>query len=38
MRHFDWFNHGGIYRDIELIRLPAHYLKHAVGSSGAPPW
>lgn len=30
MRHFDWFNHGGIYRDIELIRLPAHYLKHAV--------
>jgi len=30
MRHFDWFNHGGIYRDIELIYLPAHYLKHAV--------
>jgi beta-glucuronidase len=30
MRHFDWFNHGGIYRDIELIHLPAHYLKHAV--------
>jgi len=29
MRHFDWFNHGGIYRDIDLIQLPQHYLKHA---------
>ena len=23
MRHFDWFNHGGIYREVDLLRLPA---------------
>ncbi len=23
----DWFNYGGIYRDIELIRLPGVYIK-----------
>lgn len=23
----DWFNYGGIYRDIELIRLPENYIK-----------
>lgn len=23
----DWFNYGGIYRDIELIRLPKIYIK-----------
>ena len=23
----DWFNYGGIYRDIELIRVPATYIK-----------
>ena len=23
----DWFNYGGIYRDIELIRLPKTYIK-----------
>lgn len=23
----DWFNYGGIYRDIELIRLPETYIK-----------
>jgi len=28
----DWFNYGGIYRDIELIRLPELYIKNfAVG-------
>ena len=23
----DWFNYGGIYRDIELFRVPADYIK-----------
>jgi len=23
----DWFNYGGIYRDVELIRLPETYIK-----------
>ncbi|MCQ2520341.1 MAG: glycoside hydrolase family 2 [Lachnospiraceae bacterium] len=23
----DWFNYGGLYRDIELIRLPENYIK-----------
>jgi beta-glucuronidase len=23
----DWFNYGGIYRDVELIRLPKAYIK-----------
>ncbi|OGO80283.1 MAG: glycosyl hydrolase family 2 [Clostridiales bacterium GWC2_40_7] len=26
-RNFDWFNYGGIYRDIELIRLPGTFIK-----------
>ena len=24
---FDWFNYGGIYRDVELIRLPETFIK-----------
>lgn len=24
----DWFNYGGVYRDIELIRLPSVYIKN----------
>ena len=24
----DWFNYGGVYRDIELFRLPARYIRH----------
>lgn len=24
----DWFNYGGVYRDIELIRLPKNYIKN----------
>lgn len=27
MDNTDWFNYGGVYRDIELIRLPATYIK-----------
>ena len=23
----DWFNYGGVYRDIDLIRVPANYIK-----------
>lgn len=27
MDNTDWFNYGGIYRDIELVRLPKNYIK-----------
>jgi beta-glucuronidase len=27
MRNTDWFNYGGIYRDIELFRTPAEFIK-----------
>ncbi len=27
MRNTDWFNYGGIYRDVSLFRLPNEYLK-----------
>ena len=27
MRHTDWFNYGGVFRDVELIRLPEVYIK-----------
>lgn len=26
--NIDWFNYGGIYRDIELIRVPQNHIKH----------
>ncbi len=25
----DWFNYGGIYRDVELIRMPENFIKDA---------
>ena len=27
MENTDWFNYGGIYRDIYLVRLPQYYIK-----------
>jgi beta-glucuronidase len=27
MSHFDWFNYGGLYREVELIRLPATFVR-----------
>jgi beta-glucuronidase len=30
MNHFDWFNHGGLYRGVELLRLPAVFIRQAV--------
>jgi beta-glucuronidase len=27
MHHFDWFNHGGMYREITLIPLPAVFIR-----------
>ena len=27
MENTDWFNYGGIYRDVYLVRLPANYIK-----------
>ncbi len=29
MNHFDWFNHGGIYREVQLLRLPQIYIRDA---------
>ncbi len=25
MKNTDWFNYGGIYRDVELIRVPEDF-------------
>ncbi len=30
MRHFDWFNYGGIYREIALYQLPQIFFRQAV--------
>ena len=27
MHHFDWFNHGGLYREISLVPLPAVFIR-----------
>jgi len=27
MHHFDWFNHGGLYREVELLPLPAVFIR-----------
>ncbi|GAK59864.1 beta-glucuronidase [Candidatus Vecturithrix granuli] len=27
MRNTDWFNYGGIYRDVELLRVPKDFIK-----------
>jgi beta-glucuronidase len=27
MHHFDWFNHGGLYREIALLPLPAVFIR-----------
>lgn len=27
MHHFDWFNHGGIYREVSILRLPAVFMR-----------
>ena len=29
MNHFDWFNYGGLYREMGLLRLPAVYIAQA---------
>ena len=29
MQHFDWFNHGGIYREVALLHLPAVFIRDA---------
>jgi beta-glucuronidase len=29
MRHVDWFNHGGIYREVCLLRLPSLHIRSA---------
>lgn len=30
MNHFDWFNHGGLYREVELLHLPSVFIRDAV--------
>jgi beta-glucuronidase len=27
MHHVDWFNHGGLYREVELLHLPAVFIR-----------
>ena len=27
MRHCDWFNYGGVFREVDLIRLPRTFIK-----------
>ena len=27
MRHCDWFNYGGVFREVELFRLPSIFIK-----------
>ncbi len=27
MRHCDWFNYGGVFREVELLRLPGVFIK-----------
>ncbi len=29
MRHIDWFNHGGIHRDVEILSLPQVFIADA---------
>ncbi len=29
MRHIDWFNHGGIHRDVDLLALPRVFIADA---------
>ncbi|WP_199777458.1 glycoside hydrolase family 2 TIM barrel-domain containing protein [Bosea sp. FBZP-16] len=29
MQHIDWFNYGGLYREISLMRLPAVFIREA---------
>jgi beta-glucuronidase len=29
MNHFDWFNQGGLYREVSLLDLPGTFIRHA---------
>ncbi|MBM3521626.1 MAG: glycoside hydrolase family 2 [Alphaproteobacteria bacterium] len=29
MHHFDWFNYGGLYREVGLLRLPPVFIRRA---------
>lgn len=36
MHHFDWFNYGGLYREVSLMRLPARFIAQvAVSLNGS---
>jgi beta-glucuronidase len=30
MHHFDWFNHGGLFREVDLVPLPAVFMREAI--------
>jgi beta-glucuronidase len=32
MHHFDWFNYGGLYREVSLLRLPAAHIRRATAA------
>lgn len=32
MHHVDWFNHGGLFREVSLLRLPAVHIRRATAA------
>ena len=32
MHHFDWFNYGGLYREVSLMRLPPVHIRRATAA------
>jgi len=35
MHHFDWFNYGGLYREVNLVRLPKVFIRRASAALAA---
>jgi len=35
MHHFDWFNYGGLYREVSLLRLPSVFIRQAAAALDA---
>jgi beta-glucuronidase len=35
MHHIDWFNYGGLYREVALVRLPPVFIRSAVAALAA---
>ena len=41
MHHFDWFNHGGLFREVDLVPLPRLFIRDSrlswCRTGGSPP-